>query len=332
MTANLHIRRRRLWRVAAVLAVLLVGTLMPAASAQATPGARMIAIIKATPAAPEPLIAFRSDRGGHLNIWVMEADGANPRNLTNDDAQGPNTQDTQPAWSPGGLALAYGSGDPANGPFDLWVITADGKHRWRLTHDADAAQPAWAPRFFTIAFGSIRGDSALTKDGQDIFSLDLLTGEQRRLTTEGGAFPQWSPDGSRIAFFSRRDGNGDAELYVMSADGSNQTRLTHNPANDFVSSWSPDGRRLAFARTDASGSQIWILDLTTMTETQVTNLPGLKVKPDWSPDGLYLLFHGTTAGTADNEIFRVRTDGSDLLRLTTNPANDSQPDWQPRLF
>ena len=47
----------------------------------------------------------------------------------------------------------------------------------------------------------------------------------------------WSPDGKQIAFTSDRDGNG--EIYVMNADGSNQTRLTSDPADDYYPSWSP---------------------------------------------------------------------------------------------
>ncbi len=51
------------------------------------------------------------------------------------------------------------------------------------------------------------------------------------------SFPAWSPDGSRIAFTSDRDGN--AEVYVMNADGSDLTRLTNNPAEDDAPAWSP---------------------------------------------------------------------------------------------
>jgi TolB protein len=60
---------------------------------------------------------------------------------------------------------------------------------------------------------------------------------QTRLTTSGGALPDWSPDGSQIVFQSGRDGNN--EIYVMNADGSNQTRLTNEPAFDGSPAWSP---------------------------------------------------------------------------------------------
>jgi uncharacterized repeat protein (TIGR01451 family) len=60
-------------------------------------------------------------------------------------------------------------------------------------------------------------------------------------------WPSWSPDGARIAFSSRRDGND--ELYVMNADGSGQTRLTSDPARDERPAWSPDGAKIVFEST-----------------------------------------------------------------------------------
>ena len=59
------------------------------------------------------------------------------------------------------------------------------------------------------------------------------------LTLKSGFAPAWSEDGSQIAFYSRRDGN--AEIYVMNADGSGQTRITHNPGEDVRPAWSPGG-------------------------------------------------------------------------------------------
>jgi Tol biopolymer transport system component len=68
---------------------------------------------------------------------------------------------------------------------------------------------------------------------------------QTRLTDNAAAsdeFPSWSPDGTKIAFTSDRDGNW--EIYVMNAqDGSNQTNLTIDPATDEFPSWSPDGTK-----------------------------------------------------------------------------------------
>ena len=70
--------------------------------------------------------------------------------------------------------------------------------------------------------------------------------------------PVWSPDGTKIAFQSNRDGN--FEIYVMNADGSGQTRLTTNEANDVHPDWSPSGDRLVFLSFRDGGSEIYVMN------------------------------------------------------------------------
>ena len=67
-----------------------------------------------------------------------------------------------------------------------------------------------------------------------------------RLTTSPALdrFPIFSPDGTKIAFTSNRDGN--TEIYVMNADGTDQTRITNRPGGDSQPNWSPDGTRIAW--------------------------------------------------------------------------------------
>ena len=107
-----------------------------------------------------------------------------------------------------------------------------------------------------------------------------------RRTLDGS--PDWSPDCSRIAFYTDRDGN--SEIYVMSADGSNQTRLTNDPAFDANPAWSPDGNTIAFASGRTGGGDIYVMD-----------------PVDVDNDG----------------------NGDNLTRLTSDPAPDGGPGWQP---
>ena len=86
------------------------------------------------------------------------------------------------------------------------------------------------------------------------------------------AEPSWSPDGTRIAFTSSRDGND--EVYVMDADGSGQTRLTNSPDTDYSPSWSPDGTRIAFTSNRDGNGEVYVMNADGTSPTRVTTTAG----------------------------------------------------------
>ena len=180
-----------------------------------------------------PLVAFRSDRDGNQEIYVMTADGNDLVNLTNDAAE-----DGTPSWSSDGIKIAFRSDRDGND--EIYVMGADGSNLVNLTdNSAYDRAPAWSPDGSRIAFQSDR-------DGNDeIYVIDADGTDLIRLTTHGAydRVPSWSLDGSRIAFTTFRNGN--AEIYVMDADGSNQINGSPNdPADEryagVVSRWQPD--------------------------------------------------------------------------------------------
>jgi len=135
----------------------------------------------------------------------------------------------------------------------------------------------------------------------------------------------WSADGRRIAFESLRDGN--AEVYVMNADGSGQMRLSRNEAYDGDLAWSPDGTKIAF-ETDRDGDfELFVMNADGTGVTRLTGNRTGDTSPAWSPDGARILFARTVGD--DFELFVMNADGSEQRRVTKLRGPDIFPAWAP---
>ncbi|HKY45140.1 MAG TPA: DUF5050 domain-containing protein [Pyrinomonadaceae bacterium] len=130
---------------------------------------------------------------------------------------------------------------------------------------------------------------------------------------------------SRIAFDSTRDGNH--EIYVMNADGTNQTRLTNSAANDARASISADGDRITFGSNRDGNYEIYVMNADGSGQTRLTNNPADDFIPNFSPDGRKIVFESVRDGSF--EVYVMNADGTNQTRLTTNPARDGNPAFSP---
>jgi tol-pal system beta propeller repeat protein TolB len=166
----------------------------------------------------------------------------------------------------------------------------------------------------------------------DIWTIDPDGSDPTNLTTNSPRFdviPNWSPDGRRIVFVSRRDGAapGDREIYVMNADGSNQTRLTNLPGRDDTPTWSPDGQRIAFTSTRDGDFEIFTMNADGTDVKQITNNTGFDATPEYSPDGAKIVFESDASGVDGLHV--MNADGTHVRRLTDADAQAFGPDWSP---
>ncbi|MCH7744877.1 MAG: PD40 domain-containing protein [Chloroflexi bacterium] len=137
--------------------------------------------------------------------------------------------------------------------------------------------------------------------------------------------PSWSPDGSKIAFVSKR--NGISEIYVINADGSEPTRLTFNKSRDWDSTWSPDGSKIAFASRRDADFEIYVMNADGSEPTRLTHNDVPDWNPTWSPDGSKIAFASERDG--NSEIYAMNADGTNQTNLTQSKSVDTRPSWSP---
>lgn len=137
-----------------------------------------------------------------------------------------------------------------------------------------------------------------------------------------------SPLWGKIVFHSGRDGN--AEIYTMDSDGSNQMRLTFNAVSDAYPVWSPNGQQIAFASSRDGNREVYMMDADGMNQRNLTNHPKYDSFPAWSPDGTQIAF--ISSRNRDDKhyrnIFVMNTNGSHIKQITDSYATSS-PQWSP---
>jgi Tol biopolymer transport system component len=273
-------------------------------------------------------LAFESERDGNSEVYLVDANGRNLINLTNNESY-----DGTPAFSPDGGAIAFTS-DRTGNP-EIFIMKPDGSDPSAITEGKGFnVVPTFSPDGKDIVFSSNRTYRIPAEEGEieipdttKLWTIILEDGSVRRLTSDLGLdmYASYSPDGKEIAFMTVREGN--PEIYVLTVDG-REVNLTNNPTLDMVPDWSPDGTKILFMSDREEGNkEIYVYDLEGDSVENLTKHPANDSDPAWSPDGSMIAFVSDRDGNV--EIYVMRADGTGVRRVTDNPADDIHPVWNP---
>jgi TolB protein len=269
------------------------------------------------PGIAQTKIAFVSRRNGNKELFVMDQDGSNIRQLTND-----RSIILSPAWSPDGREIAVTSYRDRNP--DVVAVGLNGNGRRPLSQQQGLnSAPAWAPDGSRIAL-------TLSKDGNpEIYAMSRNGTDLRRLTNHPGidTSPTWSPTGRQIAFVSNRSGS--PQIFIMDAEGSNVRRLTYEGNYNASPSWSPRGDRIAFASMEGSRFDVYVINVDGSGLQRLTMGNGSNESPSWAPDGRFLVFSSTRSGVP--QLYRMYDDGSGQQQLTFMDGGALSAVWSPRI-
>jgi Tol biopolymer transport system component len=320
------------WPAVVSAALVLVATLLPGGFSPAT----------------NPWLE-RAPIGDAGELWLMNSDGSRQTRLIFADGRdGPSNA----AFSPDGTRIAYtqvhfGDRSPLDDDYDIWVADADGTHSRPLVQGTGFQWlPHWSPDSEWIVYtdeptggpwmasgpadpggggligpGFLFGGSAQVRQYAHVWKMRADgTGSPEQITT-GDADDRaatYSPDGTKLAFDSTRD--GPTRVYVMDADGRNPGRLSGG-ADDWGATWSPDGKWLAYNSWPGgleAGSQIWLVGADGLLPHQLTDSPAPLREPSWSPDGSRIAFIVVEGDR--QSIWSIAASGGDALNL----SNDSR--------
>ena len=301
----------------------------------------------------EAVIVFRDSHTGQSEIYVMNDDGSNVRQLTNTPVS-----EYNPSWSPEGKYILFRRNlgptveQPNAQQLDIFIMDADGSNEKRLTsHPKNDGVPTWSPDGRHLAFSSSRGG------WREIYIIELSTGDIRQLTenVDNDAFssrPSWSPDGRHIVHEQVITGGG-RHIYITDVAGKNTRPFLKGPQphligdtviSKYAPRWSPDGKYVMYYESHKRYEKERVVRLANhliVVDKNGGNPQKLNIPKSWwlhsacwGAQGTHVLFAGEkdgfqNEGKRNYEIYRYHILTEKIIQITTTPHKEYDPHWMP---
>jgi len=263
-------------------------------------------------------IVFVGRQDGRAGLMLARTDGARWQTEWLEKRSG-----WHPAFSPDGRSIAFSS--DREGASNIYIMDLETRVVRRLTDDGPAREPTWSPDGRRIAFVSGPGTGAAP---QALWVIGA-DGSERRKLADHAASPRWSPSGRQIAIVAA----GPA-LAVVDAESAAVRRIAH-PAGDVA--WSRDGTRLAFLASGGKPLQVMTVAVDGTELTDLTHNDRFNGHPAWSNDGNWIAFVSggcqspvLPCSETNHEVYVMRKDGSDAVKLTRGVPWATFPEWSPQ--
>ncbi len=262
-------------------------------------------------------IVFVNDMTGYKEIYIVDYDGYNLKQLTND-----RSINIYPRVSPDGQKIVYTTYKDRNP--DLYIMDINGRNKSPISMFQGLNVTAnWSPDGENLVVTLTKA-----KHSPNMYILNLKTKDFKRITYGdtidiAGYF---SPNGREIVFISNRIGV--PQIYISSVDGSSIRRL---PTERYSASpvWSPKGDRIVFSMQGSNGLfDIYLYDIAKNEYYRLTQDSGSNENPYFSPDGRFIVFSSNRSGRW--ELYTMFLDGSNQRRIADIKGNSFYPCWTPR--
>ena len=271
-------------------------------------------------------IYYNSDRDGHFNLYSYGVSTGKTTQITRSkqwDVRWPSSDhQNRIVYEMAGELQILDTRSGKASPISI-----------NVPDDGLARRPSRVPAANNIESYDLspKGERALFSARGDIFTAPIEKGPTRNLTHSSGAhdkWPNWSPDGSQVAFIS--DLSGEEELYVVPQDGSKPPTqvTTGGQAMRYQPEWSADGKRIAFGDKDG---KIFVVTLADKKMTEIVDAPRGAIRDYvWSPSGNYLAFSMSVRPSGFASIYIWNATDNKLSRVTDDMFNAGSPVWDPQ--